>query len=395
MGSEPIRKLSVYRLAIPLRGRVSHAASTRVAAESVVVVVELNSGTIGYGETLPRKYVTGESVDTVVEAIERTYAPGLVEAHPSSFAHALELVDELPWRDARGALVPAARAAVELALLDAYSRRFKRPIDDAVGWLGLNAFGSPGSIRSIRHAGVLATTDVGKFKRLLRLYWWYGLRDFKVKVGDPDDDLRLQIAHTYLKRPLNSGRATLRVDVNGAWSLDTASRTLDDWKDIPLSAVEQPLAKGAESDLAELKSCVHPPLMYDESLVMADDADRLIALGVADAFNIRISKCGGLLPSLKLAGTALKHGVMVQLGCMVGETSILSAVARKFLELVPGVRFAEGNFGSFLVSRDVVRRPLRFGFRGAIRPLEGFGWGVDVEATLLENAAEETVSYVF
>lgn len=383
MAGSAIKSFSVRPLAIPMRRKVDHATLQRRLADPIVFCVELNSHVEGFGETLPRPYVTGETIASVTEAFTSVYAPVLLELHPESFPHALEAVDALPWSDAEGTAAPAARAAVELALLDAYSRHFRRPISDAVGWMGMNEFGPNGSLRTIRHGGVLATSHLASMKRNLRLMWWYGLRDFKLKVGDDGDEERLRWASKYL------ARASLRVDVNGAWSLTEAINRLKNWNDVTLAAIEQPLAKGDEEHLPELKSHVNVPLMHDESLISMDDAKRLVELGVADAFNIRISKCGGLMPSLRLAHFARKHGVLIQLGCMVGETSILSAVGRKFLELVPGVRFAEGSFGSLLLTHDVVGHPARFGYAGKVNAISGFGWGIDVEQSKLAELATD------
>lgn len=385
MATSAVQCITLYPLAIPLRKKVTHAASQREVADPIVVAVELNSGATGYGETLPREYVTGETVASVSDMVERVYAADLVELHPRNFPEALEAIDGLTWRHPCGSLMPAARAAVELALLDAYSRHFDRPIAEAAGWMGISGFGFPGSLRRVRFSGVLAGAGSKNTKRLLRMAWWYGLRDFKLKVGDTGDEQRLRETARYLARATKSGRATLRVDVNGAWDVSQAIQRLTAWSDVGLAAVEQPLAKGDEKNLPELKSCVHAPLMFDESLVTMDDAVSLVTQQVADAFNIRISKCGGLLPSLRLAEFARRHGVMIQLGCMVGETSILSAAGLRFLEIVPRVHFAEGCFGSFLLADDVVRQPLRFGYGGRFQPLPAGGWGVDVNVAKLEE----------
>lgn len=383
MASSAVKSICVFPLAIPLRRKVTHAASERRVTNPIVVAVELNSHVVGYGETLPRSYVTGETVASVIDAIETVFTDHLLTMRPDRFPFALEAIEALPWHDRAGKSIPAARAAIELALLDAYSRHFGRPISDAVGWMGFNEFGSPGSIPTIRHSGVLATTRIKSVKRDLRLMWWYGLRDFKLKVGDKNDETRLRWAWKYLARAIAGGRATLRIDANGAWTVQQAIERLTAWRDVPLTSVEQPLPKGFENDLPELKAGVPAPLVHDESLTTLEDAERLVTLKVADAFNIRISKCGGLLPSLRIAHFARRHDVTVQLGCMVGETSILSAAARKFLELVRGVRFAEGNFGSFLLTDDVVRRPLRFSYGGRVEPLSGYGWAIDIDESKL------------
>ncbi|MCP4250108.1 MAG: hypothetical protein GY778_23955 [bacterium] len=389
MAETAIRSLSIFPLAIPLRRKVSHAASQRAVADPVVVGVELMRGTMGYGETLPRPYVTGETVASVQLAIGEVFVPALLELHPASFPEALEAIDQLPWRAADGQPVPAARAAVELALLDVYARHFERPLSDVPGWMGLGGFGSPGSTRTLRYSGVLAADSLRSTLRTLRLLWWYGLRHFKLKVGLPDDVERVRTVARWLGSVLRRGRATLRLDANGAWTTEQAIAVLTELADLPLAGVEQPLGKGNEADLTRLREIPTPPIIHDESLVTLNDARSLSDRQLADGFNIRISKCGGLLPSLRLARFARQHNALIQLGCMVGETSILSAAGRAFLEMVPQVVFAEGWFGSFLLSADVVRRPLRFGYGGRGRSLSGPGLGVTVDPVRLAALAAD------
>ena len=151
-----VQRVSVFRLTIPLRGGVSHARAQRVVADPVVVAVELVNGMVGYGETLPRPHVTQENVESVSDAIRTVYLPFLLDFHPLSFPEALETIEGLPWRDASDRLIPAARAAVELALMDAVLRFYRRGLDDVVRWMGIPGFGLPGSITRIRYSGVLA-----------------------------------------------------------------------------------------------------------------------------------------------------------------------------------------------------------------------------------------------
>jgi muconate cycloisomerase len=208
----------------------------------------------------------------------------------------------------------------------------------------------------------------------------FRLRDFKLKVGGADDDQRVQTVMDVLGKAIDKDMATLRLDANGAWDVATASDCLGRWKDVPISAVEQPLAKGAEKDLKQLRMAVRTPLMYDESLLTLQDAEDLVVRQVADYFNLRLSKNGGFLATLRLVEFARRHQVQYQLGCMVGETSILSAAGRKFIELVPDIAFAEGSYGRFLLRDDVGRPRVRFGLGGKVKPLNGLGWGVTVDA---------------
>jgi hypothetical protein len=77
----------------------------------------------------------------------------------------------------------------------------------------------------------------------------------------------------------------------------------------------------------------------------------------------------------------------VQLGCLVGETSILSAAGLAFLEACPRVRFVEGAFARFLLRADVARRPIRFAFGGRARARPGVGWAIDVDTEALSRLA--------
>ncbi len=106
-------------------------------------------------------------------------------------------------------------------------------------------------------------------------------------------------------------------------------------------------------------------------------------------FNIRISKNGGLLPSLKLAALAQKFGLGIQLGCMVGETSVLSAAGRWFVMIVPGVTFAEGSYSKVLLKSDIVSKSLGFGPGGRIKPIAGPGLGVAVQDEKLKMLSQQ------
>ena len=378
-----VHRVSVFPLAIPLRRKVLHAAAQRAVADPVIVAVELTNGIVGYGETHPRTYVTGETVEFVIAAIRDVFTPALISFHAESFPEALEAIEALPWQDAADRPIPAARTAVELAMLDAVLRTYRRNMDAVVQWMGLPGFGLPGSIGRIRYSGVLACDDAASTMRQLRWMYWGGLRDFKLKVGVPGDHELVQRVARYLRIPLATDRATLRVDANGAWSVDEAVEWLAATEHLPIAALEQPVAPGQEQNLVRAAGFMPrdaaPDIMHDESLVTMDDARRLIDLGIADAFNIRISKCGGLIPSLRLAALARRHDVLVQLGCMVGETSLLSAAGLRFLQVCPMVAWAEGCFGSFLLAGDTVARPLRFGYGGRPPKLRGEGLGVRVE----------------
>ncbi|HKQ48113.1 MAG TPA: enolase C-terminal domain-like protein [Phycisphaerae bacterium] len=385
----PIARLTIHQLAIPLRVRFRHAAAERNAANPLVVAIELADRTIGYGETHPREYVTGESTESVIAAIQDVFLPILVDTRPRNFGEAIEAAANLPYTTDADEVITAARAAVELALLDAYSRAFDRSLAHVAGYVDETLLGPPGSSATVRFSGVVSAGEPDRAARTIRRMRWARLCDFKIKVGDDEDDARVRACVRALGRSLTRERTTLRLDANGGWSLDEATRRLLAWESLPIACVEQPLPKGNLQDWADLAKCTVLPLMADESLVTPDDAEALIVHRAASWFNIRISKNGGLIPALRLAVLARRHHLDLQLGCMVGETSVLSAAGRWFLQLVPHVRFAEGSFGRFLLAEDITRRSLRFGLGGCWKPMTGPGLGVEVDPARLERLAAQ------
>lgn len=386
-----VRELRIHRLAIPLRAAFEHAAATREVADPVVVAATAaapHAHLVGYGETLARPYVTGETVESVLDDLAAVFAPRLATFQPASFVAALEAVEALPTQ-VGGRVVTAARTAVELALLDLAGRVFRRRPADAAGWLGLPGFGPPGCRARARYSGIVTGSTPGDLRRRLWLQRLYGLRDFKLKVAVAGWEERLARTHRVLRRALAAHRVTLRVDANAGWSLAEAAEALEVLEQHGVCALEQPLADVHDGDLPYLAERTACDLIVDESLLTLDDAHRLIRGGGVKVFNIRLAKNGGLLPALRIARTVLAAGLDVQLGCLVGETSILSAAGIAFLEACPKVRFVEGAYGPFLLRHDVVRRPVRFGYGGRIRPRAGFGLGVDVDPGRLERLAAD------
>jgi len=253
--------------------------------------------------------------------------------------------------------------------------------------MGLVGFGAPGCLSQARYSGIVVGRTRRKLRMMLRLQRWAGLRDFKLKVAVPGWEERLAWTHEMLGAAIAKNKATLRVDANAGWTLAEATEAIETLERFGVSAIEQPLPDANDPDLSYLAEQTECGLVADESLLTLDDADRLIAGGGVRVMNIRIAKNGGLLPSLRIARMALASGLDVQLGCLVGETSILSAAGIAFLETCPKVRFVEGAFGPFLLRQDVTRRPVRFGLGGRIRPLRAPGFGVTVSATALRHLA--------
>ena len=97
-----------------------------------------------------------------------------------------------------------------------------------------------------------------------------------------------------------------------------------------------------------------------------------------------MSKCGGFIPSLRLAQFAKRHDLGYQLGCQVGETAILSAAGRHFATSVGGLRYLEGSYDRHLVWESLSLEDLTFARNGTAPALIRTGLGFTLDPLRLE-----------
>jgi muconate cycloisomerase len=376
-------EITAYHVRIPLRRRIQHASHTRWETDNLVVRCVLDDGTEGFGEGVPRDYVTGETIDSAIALLRRSDLAAQFEPC-RDFAAAVGLADRLRLapvpgddRDCQG---NAARCALELALLDAYGKRIGEPLSAATRLAAPDLF-EPRPW--VRYSGAITSASSGFKVRFAGLRMWlYGFRQVKVKVGiaGHDDVVRLRRLRRRLGRKFD-----IRVDANEAWSPAEVVERIRALEPFAISSVEQPVPHADVAVLAEVRRQVHIPLMLDESLCSLVDAERAAAQGICDLFNLRLSKCGGFLPTLRLVQFARRHGLGYQLGCQVGETALLSAAGRHFAASVAGLRYVEGSYDRHLVREPLGTKDLTFRWGGWAPALAGPGLGVTVDPQALER----------
>lgn len=360
-----VSKIDIYAVDIPFKMKFGHAAKKRVNSESIFVRVETECGKVGFGESLPRQYVTGEDQSSVIDALKDECRRAVLGRTLNSFTEAIDLCDSL------GGLKGAARCAIELALLDAAGKVFNCSVTDTFDKVPTN---------NLKYSAVIGSEAPFKAGLLALMSRLYGLKDIKVKVGDPYDIKRLEMV-----RRVAGGDADIRLDANCAWTAEEAIDILNNMRIFNFSVIEQPVKKSDIRALRKVSAAISEPVMADESLCTIDDANRLAEERACKMFNIRISKCGGILNSLKIARIAKAAGISCQLGCQVGESGVLSAAGRHFASCVTGIRYLEGSYARFLLVEDMVKEDISFGYEGRTRVLQGAGLGVTVNEDILNK----------
>jgi len=377
-------EVTAFHVRIPLRKPVRHASHTRSDTDNVLVRVVLEDRTEGYGEGVPREYVTGETIAGALELLRRSNLQEQFAAC-ADFPEAVRLAERLQLApvpgDDRACQGNAARCGLELAVLDAYGKHFGQPLSAVTALLAADLY-EPQT--KVRYSGAITSARPGlKLRLALLRLWAYGFRQIKIKVGIPglDDGARFRT----VQRTMLARRLDFRVDANEAWSPAEVVDRIRALEPYGITAVEQPVAHADVAVLADVRKQVRVPIMLDESLCSRIDAERALAGQTCDLFNLRLSKCGGFIPSLRLAQFARQHGLGYQLGCQIGETAVLSAAGRHFAASVAGLRYIEGSYDHHLVREALGREDITFGWGGWAPALAGPGLGIAIDPQALER----------
>jgi muconate cycloisomerase len=375
-------ELEARHVRVALRRKVTHASHARTETDNVVVRCKLSDGSTGYGEGVPRDYVTGETVDSCLDLLKRSDFSKQLDADCPDFVSAVHLAARLelatPADDDRGIAGNAARCAIELAVLDAFGRTFGEPLTRVTELVAPELY----QFRpEVRYSGVIGNPRGWKKRLYPLVYRLAGFHQVKLKVGIEGQD---DVKRTKLVRRWLGSKIDLRIDANEAWSPSEVAARVRELEPFGITSVEQPVRHEDVACLADVRKQIKTPVMLDESLCGEVDAERAIQNGWCDLFNIRLSKCGGFIPGVRLAQLAKRHGLGYQLGCQVGETAILSAAGRHFATSVSGIRYLEGSYDRHLVWESLSTDDLTFRRGGRAPALIGTGLGFTLDPLRLE-----------
>lgn len=375
-----LRKVSVYRIKIPLRQKFKHASAQRVFAENIIVRIDSDNGISGWGETIPREYVTGETLDGTMTFYKR-FIPQLIGTDIRSVDDIKSVLSgsELNGRN-------CARCAIELALLDLLAKESGQPLYRYLADNISNA--KVFSEGPFFYGGAIGLGDgiktvVSALKMLL-----FGFKHVKLKL---EKNLPADIKRLKLTRLILSRQTGLRVDANEAWDMDYAKNIAPYLDKYNVCGVEQPFMKDMLELNNQFKKIADVKIIFDESLCTIEQAKQFATDKTCDVFCVKLPKTGGVLNALEIFDIARKENIPVQLSCQVGETAILSAAGRHMAALCPTLRYLEGSFDKFLLAQNVCGEDITFGFKGKADLIRKSGIGIDVDPQKVKCLAVETI----
>ena len=277
--------------------------------EDLVVIIECDDGTMGYGEGAPTPQITGETIGSMLATID-FIKPHLLGREIEDFESILQLVHTLIVKNT------TAKSALEIALYDLKAKSEKLPLYRMLG-------GTPTKFSTD------ITISMGEIDKMIadsHNAVTLGYDTLKIKIGDnPQKDVeRIRAIHDALDKNIK-----LRLDANQGWTAKESVSLLHalEKQDIIAEFIEQPVAADDIEGLKYIKQRVQTPLLADESIFSVKDARKLLELQAIDYVNIKLAKTAGITQALELADLSKSFGVKCMIGCMLeGPISVAAGV---------------------------------------------------------------------
>lgn len=284
-----ITRAEVIPIALPFRERYRTASGELDARSMAILRLRSDDGVRGHGEAVPMSLRGGPDLEQVA-----TQLADCGELLAAADLTALSAADSGRVRSGIGDLLDRCRelgagaqalCAVDSALLDLAGRAATAP---AWRLLGATA-AAPVACNATLDAGSAEAVGIAAAAQRAA-----GFETFKVKVGVGSDRERVAAV-----RVAAGADAHVRIDANGAWSVEQALESLAGMEDLRLELVEQPCDGAAE--LAEVRARTNVPVVADESVSTLEEAELAVSLGACDAATLKLSKVGGTLDALRIA----------------------------------------------------------------------------------------------
>lgn len=306
---------------IALKKPFTIALGTITQADNIFIKITTDDGIVGIGEAAPETFVTGETLTSCKAALE-WLTQKLIGQNPLNIAKIHETMN----REILGN--GAAKAAIDIACYDILGKTANLPLYQLLG--GHNDFVQTDMTISIDTPSVMAA----EAKKHVEL----GFKAIKIKVGvNPIEDVTRILAIREAVGPT----IQLRVDANQGWTPKEAIRAIERISPYDIAFIEQPVAAKNLDGLKFVRDHVTDSIMSDESAFIPQDAFSLVKKDVVDYVNIKLMKCGGIYPALKIIAICESAGVACMIGCMSGESNISVAAAAHLAAAQPNVRFAD------------------------------------------------------
>ncbi|MCU0439556.1 MAG: dipeptide epimerase [Raineya sp.] len=295
------------------------AHGSRNQIDTVIVELADNQGIKGIGEAVPVPYY-GYNAIQVQEELERHR--NIIESYeittPESF-----------WEYLNPFLkhIPFAQCALDIAVYDYFAQKSQKPL---YKYLGLE----------LHDKMPLSNYTIGidSIENMAAKIKATPFPIYKIKLGTNQD---VEIVKE-LRRHTD---AIFRIDANCAWSTQQTIRYASSLEKLGVELIEQPLKAQEIENMIELRKYTKIPMIADENCIMETDVEKCV--NYFDGVNIKLAKCGGITPALRMIKKAKALGLKVMMGCMTESSIGISAIAH----LLPLLDYVDMD-GALLIAND-------------------------------------------
>nr|WP_299389295.1 dipeptide epimerase [Allomuricauda sp.] len=312
-------RIQTLKYELELQHPFSISRETHTTQDTLIVCLSHN-GKTGYGESTSNPYyqITVESMQAEIAAVQNQ-----IEAydfdHPEHFHSFLEKLG----------LQHFTLCAMDLAAHDLYGKLLNKPLYEI--------WGTDASKYPITNYTIGIDTIPKMVEKLKEKPWPV----YKIKLGTADD---VAIVRELRKHT----QSVFRIDANCAWTAEETIKNAPLLKDLGVEFLEQPLKADDWEGMQKVKEECQLPVIADESCIVESDVEKC---GVYfDGINIKLTKCGGLTPALRMIKKARELEMKVMVGCMTESTVGISAIA----QLLPQLDFVDMD-GPLLLKADIAQ----------------------------------------
>lgn len=343
-----------------------------------VLVRIFADGLVGHGQIRPiaPSHFLPDTGAGMVAAIRDIYAPRMLGRNVWDIAAMIAAFDlGLPDN-------MQARAAVDHALHDLMGRASGLPVHRLIGGRCYDTIPLEWSVS-------LAPTAEQMIEECRRAVEEFGVRTLCLKAGHPDGVDRDIQTFRAVRKAVGSD-VTLGIDPNTGWTVFEAIRAIEALLPYDLGYLEQPVARGDLTGLAQIRAAARGvPIMADESLMSLDSALALARDRAVDVFCIKLYKVGGIAAARKVAAVAEAAGIKVNVGGIAAFSQLEAAAGIHFHASLPPRRVmpaGEFLFGLGVAGPDpLVPEPTYVIEDGAVKVSDAPGLGVTPDERLLDE----------
>lgn len=367
MPASPVRIEEVETFLVDLPTiRPHHLAMTTMDGQTLMLVrMTMSDGAVGWGEgtTIGGLAYGSESPEGMKLAIDTYIAPILLGCDPNRIGQTMAMIGKAVHGN------NFAKCAVETALLDALGKRTGLAVSELLGGRQHDRLPVAWTLASGDTERDVAEAQEMLARRRHNI--------FKLKIGRGDP--HRNIAHVAAIKRALADRASIRVDVNQAWSGARTSYLLSALLDSGVDLVEQPIAMGNVKGMARLCRESSIPIMADEALHGPESAFEIARDAAADVFAVKIAQSGGLFAAGRVAAIADAAGIGLYGGTML-EGAIGTIASAQLFSTFSKLEWGTELFGPLLLTEEILKDPLDYSeFSLAVPAGPGLGIAIDEE----------------